>query len=273
MIVSAHDGVQLNYEVSGPDDAPLVLMLHGATLDHRSWDAQLPALGDYLVARPDARAHGASMLDRPFRYEDAVQDVRTLLATFGERPTVLVGLSMGGYLVQSILRDCPPQVRGAVVVDAPCTTAPRGRMSGLQLALGKAALKAYPSSLMLKQVPKRTAVRPDVQRYVHETFSRIPHDRVVELMCVLLDSVFTPDPAWRVPVPTLLLCGTEDRLAGTRKELPAWSDRDPGCSFALVPQAGHASNQDNPEGFNALLLEHLERVLPKPVPVKGSRRR
>ena len=36
----------------------------------------------------------------------------------------------------------------------------------------------------------------------------------------------------------------------------------PGFACGRVPQAGHASNQDNPEAFTALLLEQLERVLP-----------
>jgi hypothetical protein len=31
-----------------------------------------------------------------------------------------------------------------------------------------------------------------------------------------------------------------------------------------VPDAGHASNQDNPEAFNAVLVAFLDRVLPPP---------
>lgn len=261
MIVTAHDGVRLHVEVDGPPDAPLVLMLHGATLDHRSWDPQRAVLGDYLVATPDARGHGASTLDRPFRYADSVRDARTILEALGERPTVLVGLSMGGYVVQALLQDCPPQVQGAVVVDSPCVTAPRGRTFPLQIAAGSWGLRAYPRSLYLRQVPKATAIRPDVQRYVRETFEQMPNGRMVEVMVDLMHHVFHPDPDWRVPVPTLLLCGTEDRLAGTRKEYPAWAERDPGCTFAFIQHAGHASNQDNPEAFNELLLAHLDKVL------------
>ena len=30
----------------------------------------------------------------------------------------------------------------------------------------------------------------------------------------------------------------------------------------MIPQAGHASNLDNPEAFTAVLLEFLDRVVP-----------
>jgi pimeloyl-ACP methyl ester carboxylesterase len=131
------------------------------------------------------------------------------------------------------------------------------------IAMSLAMLKAYPRKMFLRQVAQRTSIKPDVREYVLEVSSRMPHARVVEVMDALTRGAIAPDPDWRVPVPTLLLCGTEDKLASIRKELPAWAEVDDGCRFAWVPDAGHASNQDNPQAFNALLLPHLERVLQK----------
>ncbi len=65
-------------------------------------------------------------------------------------------------------------------------------------------------------------------------------------------------------MPTLLLAGEVDRVGdiatGTR-ELAA---REPMAEFVVVPDAGHASNQDNPAAFTAALLAFLERALPVP---------
>jgi len=262
VIVTAHDGVQLSCAVAGPEDAPLVVFLHGATLDRTSWDAQVAALaGAYRCVTVDLRSHGESVSDGRFRYADAVRDVSSVLEALDGRPTVLVGLSMGGNIVQSVLRDPPSHVVGAVLADCACNTAPRPRTTGAVTALSLAMLKAYPRSLFLQQVARRTALKPQVRDYVLEVSSRMPQRRVVEVMDALIRGAIAPDPSWRVPVPTLLLCGTADKLAAIRKELPAWADRDPGCRFAVVPDAGHASNQDNPDVFNALLLEYLDRVL------------
>jgi 3-oxoadipate enol-lactonase len=267
VIVTAHDGVRLVADVHGPDSAPTVVLIHGATLDRRSWDPTVAALEGYRIVVPDVRGHGESLLDKPFRYEDAVRDVGAFLT---DSPTVLVGLSMGGILVQSVLERCPPQVRGAVLVGCSRNTAPRGRTHPLQAAMTAPAIKAYPRRLFYRQVAARTAVRPDVRAYVLEVSSRIPRSRVAEIMDALIRGSIHPDPSWRVPVPTLLLLGTEDKLAKVRFELPAWAEVDPGCTFAQVPQAGHASNQDNPETFNALLLDHLQRVLPLSSPATGG---
>ena len=262
MIVTAADGVTLHCDVTGPDDGPVVVFLHGATLDRRSWDAQVEALsGAYRCVTVDLRGHGESVMDRPFVYADAVRDVSAVLAAIGDRPTVLVGLSMGGNIVQSVLRDAPPQVVGAVLADCAWNTAPRPRGTGAMIAMSLAMLKAYPRQLFLRQVATRTALTPEVRAYVLEVSSRMPHARVVEVMDALTRAAIAPEPGWRVPVPTLLLCGTGDKLAAIRKELPAWAEVDPGCTFTWVPEAGHASNQDNPAAFNALLLAHLEQVL------------
>lgn len=264
MIITSHDGVKLHCTVAGPDDAPLLLLLHGATLDRQSWAPQVDALSDrYLVVAPDLRGHGESLLDGPFTYADAVADIRAILAAFDQRPTVLVGLSMGGNIAQTVLRQHPACVVGAVLADCACNTAPRGRANGLITAMSLPSLKAYPRALFLKQAAQRTAVRPEVRAYVRDATNRMPMARVIEVMDALVRGAIAPDPGWRVPVPTMLLCGIEDKLAAIRKELPAWGERDAGCSFALIPQAGHASNQDNPDAFTALLVEHLDRVLPE----------
>ena len=47
------------YWVNGPDRAPLVVLLHGATLDHHAWDAQVEALATrYRVVVADQRGDG-----------------------------------------------------------------------------------------------------------------------------------------------------------------------------------------------------------------------
>lgn len=274
MIISAVDDVQLHCTVAGPEDAPMLLLLHGATLDRRSWTPQVDALSDrYFVVAPDLRGHGDSVLDRPFAYADAVADVHAVMAPFPSRPTVLIGLSMGGNIAQTVLRQDSAGFAGAVLADCACNTAPRGPANGLITSISLASLKAYPRSMFLRQVAQRTALRPDVREYVHDVSSRMPTDRVLEVMDALVRGAIHPDQDWQVPVPTLLLCGTQDKLASIRKELPAWAERDSGCSFALVPNAGHASNQDNPEAFNSLLVEHLETVLTQGAPPPPRRRR
>src|SRR5687767_2037918 len=108
--MSSHDLVRpdavLRYWVSGP--APqfaeaTVVLLHGATLDQRSWDPQVAALQDrFSVVVPDLRAHGEST--GAFEFSAAVGDIEALLEHLPGERFVLVGLSLGGNIAQEIVR-------------------------------------------------------------------------------------------------------------------------------------------------------------------------
>ena len=86
-----------------------MLLLHGATLDHRAWDAQVDELTpQYRVVVPDLRGHGESTLEGAFRFDDAVDDVAALLdAVDTGAPVALGGLSLGGNIAQEIVHRDP----------------------------------------------------------------------------------------------------------------------------------------------------------------------
>ncbi len=55
------NGIALHYELSGPTDAPLVLLSNSLGTRLEMWDPQMPALGQrYRVLRYDSRGHGRS---------------------------------------------------------------------------------------------------------------------------------------------------------------------------------------------------------------------
>ncbi|MDG4789050.1 alpha/beta hydrolase [Micromonospora sp. WMMD1102] len=123
------DGVRLHVDVSGPETAPLtVVLLHGWTLDGRTWHRQVDALrqryGDAVrVVRYDARGHGRSgpstlgtaTLDQ---LGDDLAEVLAQVAPTG--PVVLAGHSMGGMTVMEYAHrhsaDFARRVAGLVLV-------------------------------------------------------------------------------------------------------------------------------------------------------------
>src|SRR3712207_7648204 len=57
-------GVTLNVALTGPRDAPPILLLHGFPESHRTWRNQIADLSrDHFVVAPDQRGFAAS--DRP----------------------------------------------------------------------------------------------------------------------------------------------------------------------------------------------------------------
>jgi len=120
-------GATIAYWVSGPRRAPVVVLLHGATLDHHAWKPQVDKLATrYRVVVPDLRGHGESTLEGAFRFDDAVDDVVALLDEVDTgTPMVVGGLSLGGNVAQEIVHRDPDRVDALVVADSTCNTAPR----------------------------------------------------------------------------------------------------------------------------------------------------
>ena len=86
-------------DVSGPDSAPLVVLMHGGGQTRYSWAGTASKLADagYRVINLDARGHGESDWAPDGDYTPAAHagDLRTVLRN-ESRPVALVGASMGG---------------------------------------------------------------------------------------------------------------------------------------------------------------------------------
>ena len=256
---------RIRYWVSGPARAPWVVLLHGATLDHRAWDAQVDALRTrYRVVVPDLRGHGESTIDGPFRFEDALADVLALLDVLdAERPgtpVVLGGLSLGGNLAQEIVYREPHRVDALVVADSTCNTSVRHPLAAAMTIASLAARSLRNHDDFVRHAAEATSPREDVREYVVGTNADRTNTETYQILAELLQSALHADPGYRLPVPTLLLHGDADRVGDVVDATRAWAARDDGAEYVVVPGAGHTSNQDNPAAFTGALLAFLDRV-------------
>ncbi len=113
--------MRLHASVSGPDDGPAVVFLHGASGSLATW-AWLPAeiIEGRRVVRVDLRGHGASSR-APGTYDVdhyAGDVLETLLSVVG-RPAVLVGHSLGAVVAWTVAQRHPELVLAAFLEDPP----------------------------------------------------------------------------------------------------------------------------------------------------------
>lgn len=110
LTVSSADGTKLTGVMRGDPQAPEILFIHGLRQSRLSWDKQFadPALASFRLVSFDLRGHGDS--DKPVApeaYADAdrwADDVAAVIAGAKLRRPVLVGWSLGGYVVGAYLR-------------------------------------------------------------------------------------------------------------------------------------------------------------------------
>ncbi len=109
-----------HYEMTGPEDGQVVVLVHGATIPMYLWDAQVEALAraGYRVLRYDMYGRGYS--DRPDGdYSQAFfrkQLLDLLDALKVKQPVDLVGVSMGGAIAVDFTASYPDRVKDLALI-------------------------------------------------------------------------------------------------------------------------------------------------------------
>ena len=206
------DGAPLAMHRMGAGRA--VVMLHGlfssAEMNWIKWGhAQLLAEAGFDVIMPDLRGHGQSAKPHdPAAWPDDVLalDLIALVGGLGLSDYDLVGFSMGSRTsVRAVLRGLSPQrlVLGGM---------------GLEGLAGWSGRRAH----FLDAIDRFGTIRPGDPSYMTQQFMKsMGIDRVAArlLMDTLTDT--PPDLLSGVTMPTLVVCGDEDRDNGSPERLTA----------------------------------------------------
>ena len=174
MILQTPDGIELFYETYGEKGNTPVVLVHGAGADNKMWLPQIakyPAEGLFVIA-PDLRGHGNSSKVESFKIKDCATDINELLEHLEIGRASLVGVSMGGLIVQQFTVDFPEKVDKLVIADSfSATIGIKARINTWLAAFG---LKALPKAWVAKsfELAYKGADKEHVRRYFREAISK-----------------------------------------------------------------------------------------------------
>ena len=120
MILKTSDGIELFYETYGEKENTPIVLVHGLGAEHNMW---LPQISKYpsqslFVIASDMRGHGNSSKVKSFKIRDCAKDINELLEHLGITKANLMGVSMGGLIVQQFACDFPEKVSKLMIVDS-----------------------------------------------------------------------------------------------------------------------------------------------------------
>jgi pimeloyl-ACP methyl ester carboxylesterase len=102
----------------GPENGPLLVLLHGFTNRWQVFNAILPVLTEkWHVVAFDFRGHGKAGRASGYTADGFYRDGVAVLNSLGPGPVVLLGHSMGGSIALHLAQDFPEKVRAVVTGD------------------------------------------------------------------------------------------------------------------------------------------------------------
>jgi pimeloyl-ACP methyl ester carboxylesterase len=256
---------------------PLLVLIHGITEDHRSFDPLLPSLErHYRVLTVDLRGHGASPAADGYGVAEMAADVAAVVAevtaeeadrrggdgaagdgVVDERATVrdeaplVIGHSLGGMVAAAYGARFP--VRGVVNIDQSLDLAGmQAQVKTIEPMLRGDGFGAVISAMFeqlagaLPEVEQRriAAIRRPVQQVVLGVWAPLL-DLSAEDLVTAVDALVTP----AAPYPYLQVQGIDPGA-----DYPGWlRQRVPGAKFDLWTGLGHYPHLCQPERFLALV--------------------
>lgn len=255
---------QLNLAYTDEGSGPAVVLIHGFPLCRAMWQAQIPALVDagYRVVAPDLRGFGESEAPTSgYSIDVFADDVAALMSYLGIGRAVVGGMSMGGYVLLNLLERHADKIAGAAFLLTRCNA---------DDAAGKARRKDLAEKVRAGQrqvvedafaevlfAPQTRQSQPQLVNDVRAWMKATP---AAGMAGALLAMGERPDYCGRLPefrTPALVMGGELDQIVPPATIDP-FADALPNSSRCIIPAAGHMANLENPDAFNACLLNFVK---------------
>jgi pimeloyl-ACP methyl ester carboxylesterase len=258
-VITLPSGVTLAYDDCG-SGCPVVF-LHAFPLDRTLWQPQQALRDVCRVVALDLPGFGESPLAAPFTIDGVADIVAAFLVELKISPAVVAGLSMGGYVALALARRHPDQLRALILADTragaddPATKENRTKSIALVTEKGTAALF---EGLLPKILSDHTRTnKPQCVEQLQTIAAKQSPVAVAAALAALRDRPdATPDLA-AIAVPTLVVVGEHDAitppLTAANLAAPIRNSR-----LVHIPGAGHLSNWENPDAFNAAIRAFLQ---------------
>lgn len=252
---------RLAYDVAG--SGPTLVFLHGIGGNRRNWARQLGALADVCrTVAWDARGYGDSEdYAEPLAFTDFAADLLRLIDHLQVERAHLCGLSMGGRIVLDFYARHPQRVASLILADtfpgfdASFTQEGRERFVRERrqpLLDGKQPADIAPA--IARSLVSSSASAAVTQDLI-ESISMLHKESYIKTIEAMTMYEPVADLA-AIKVPVQIIVGAEDKLtppAVSRKMAAAI----PGARLLELENAGHLSNIEAPDAFNACIREFI----------------
>ena len=254
-ILSTH-GVDLYYEFSGPETAPVVVFSNSLGTNLEMWDLQVAHFSKtYRCLRYDTRGHGRSqVVEKAATIYDLADDLAGLLDALNIARVHLVGLSLGGMTAQAFAILHPARLM-SITLMATAAYMPANWDERAVLVRTK-GMDSLTNAIMERWfAPAFRASQPAQIAAIAASFNKLSPEGYAASCFAVRDMDLRDDIA-AIKIPTLIIAGADDTATPPEKMLEIQRHIE-GSELIVLPKAAHLLNIEQPEKVNF----HLENFL------------
>ena len=272
----AIDGMTFDALATGPEDGPLVLLLHGFAESFHTWRAQLAVLGaaGYRAVAPSQRGYSAGARPEPadtanYHFDRLVDDAMAIADASGSGRFHLVGHDWGGSIAWGIADRDPERLTSLTILSRPH---PNAFNAALALPDGEQKHRSRHHRAFLEPDAAAVVLANDCEWLrVRWDAAGVPRAAQAEHLAVLGNPAAMEaalawyrargairSPLGPIRVPTLYIWGDADDTVGRPAAEGTAEFVAAPYQFAVLPGVGHFAADQAPEAVNALLLAHLK---------------
>lgn len=254
-------GLRIAYDVHGGGGGVPLVLIHAFPFDRSMWDPQVGVLaGTRRVVAVDLRGFGGSATASDGAMERMAEDVRAVVEAEFLGPSVIGGLSMGGYVAMAYLRKYPMDVAGLVLANtrpgSDTDAARKGRLALID-AVREHGMQAVVDAMFGKMLsPAAYASDDPLVEDVRERMLGARPDGVIAALAGMAVRGDSTDLLTAVAVPTLLIAGTEDTLI-PHDDMARMASLIERARLVSLEGAGHLSNLEAPGAFTSAVADFL----------------
>lgn len=241
-------GIQLHYEVSGPETGQPVILMHGWGCDHSTVASIANVLNKEMrVYNIDLPGHGKS--EEPtevWGIDSFTKAIEEFIAKLKIKSPILIGHSFGGRI--SLLLASRNKIEKMVLVDAAGIKPRRSLKYYVKVYSFKAAKRLLPF-ILGKQKGARMIEKWRNRSGSADYKAASPKMRAIMSRCVNEDLKHVMPS---IGASTLLIWGEKDTATPLR-DARTMARLIPDAGIASDPDGGHYSFLDNPGWFRAVL--------------------
>jgi 3-oxoadipate enol-lactonase len=250
----------IHHEITGSDDAPVLVLSNSLGSTLAMWDPQAGALAErFRLVRYDIRGHGRSDTPPgPYAIADVGNDLIALLDDLNVEKAHVAGLSLGGMTAMWLGINAPERLDRLVLLCTSAKLGPAQMWADRALTVREQGTAAIAEAGVGRWLTEGFRARyPEIAEHLRDMIASID-DEGYASACAVIEHMDLASGLPSIEAPTLVIAGAQDPATP-----PEHAERIvagiPAARLEVLDPGAHLVNVEQPEATTRLIIDHLEQ--------------